>query len=204
MKYLYTLILLISTYTFGCSCRDVSSVKESFEEFDAVFLGKVISIDSTKYDYSSNPVYAYTFEFIEDFKRELPKNNSKKYYTTIYTPLGNLFGGCGITFRLNETYLVYGYKTSVGVSTNICTRTEVLSNVSKDEINKLKKFKEKNKNSLDIPLQLYENDDKEILSKEFELYKLTSEKKEKYYLISLSVLGILLIISLFFNFRKRK
>lgn len=203
MKYLYTLILLISTFTFGCSCIQ-STIEDNYKTSNAIFIGKVISIDSTKYDYSSNPVYAYTFEFIEDFKRELPKENSKKYYTTIYTPLGNLFGGCGSTFRLNETYLVYGYKTSVGVSTNICTRTDVLSNVSKDEINKLKKFKEKNKNSLDIPLQLYENDDKEILSKEFELYKLTSEKKEKYYLISLSVLGILLIISLFFNFRKRK
>ncbi len=179
MKYLYTLILLISTYTFGCSCRDVSSVKESFEEFDAVFLGKVISIDSTKYDYSSNPVYAYTFEFIEDFKRELPKNNSKKYYTTIYTPLGNLFGGCGSAFKLNETYLIYGFITDFSIYTNICTRTSELNSVEQSELKELEKLRKEylKNNILDLPPapnSIQEN----FVQKEFELYKLTSEKKK--------------------------
>ncbi|SFM71421.1 hypothetical protein SAMN05421738_10237 [Algoriella xinjiangensis] len=55
MKYISYLLLLISTLTFGCSC-DTSSVKKAIEQADAIFIGKVISVDSTKYDFSSNPV----------------------------------------------------------------------------------------------------------------------------------------------------
>lgn len=49
----------------------------------------------------------------------------------------------------------------------------------------------------------YENDDLEVLSKEFDLYQLTAERKEKFYWIGLSVLGILLMVSLIINFRRK-
>lgn len=202
MKYILTLLLLVSSYTFGCSCA-FPTIEDSYQNSDAIFIGKVIAVDSSKYDYSSNTVYAYTFEIEKDFKRELSKQNSKKYYTTIYTPLGSLFGGCGMTFNLNEKYLVYGYPTSFGVSTSICTRSDVLNNVSEEEITQLQKLNEEFIASNEIILPSYENDDIVILSKEFELYQLTAERKEKYYWIGLGVLGTLLIVSLGFHFRKR-
>lgn len=201
MKYILTLLLLVSSYTFGCSCA-FPTIKDSYQNSDAIFIGKVIAVDSSKYDYSSNTVYAYTFEIEKDFKRELSKQNSKKYYTTIYTPLRSLFGSCGMTFNLNESYLIYGYPTSFGVSTSICTRTDALNNVSEEEINLLTKLKDVYIKSNEIILTSYENDDIVILSKEFDLYQLTAERKEKYYWIGLGVLGILLIVSLGFNFRK--
>ena len=202
MKYLFLFLFIFSSSAFGCSCAS-SSIKDSFTRSDAIFIGKVIAVDSTKYDYSSNKVFAYTFEIEKDFKRELPKQNSKKYYTTIYTPLGSLFGGCGMSFNLNESYLVYGYRTSLGVDTGICTRTDVLNNVSVNEINELEKLKQEFLASNEIILPSYENDDLEVLSKKFDLYQLTVERKEKFYWIGLSVLGILLMVSLIFNFRKR-
>ena len=108
-----------------------------------------------------------------------------------------------MTFNLNEKYLVYGYPTSFGVSTSICTRSDVLNNVSEEEITQLQKLNEEFIASNEIILPSYENDDIVILSKEFDLYQLTAERKEKYYWIGLGVLGILLIVSLGFHFRKR-
>lgn len=70
-----------------------SSINNSFDDADAVFIGKVIEIDKTKYDFSSNPVYAYTFEITKDFKRKYQGNKSEKFYTTIYTPLSSMGGG---------------------------------------------------------------------------------------------------------------
>lgn len=129
MKYIFFLLFIFSSSAFGCSCSR-STIEDSFKRSDAIYIGKVIAVDSTKYDFSSNLVYAYAYEIEQDFKRELPKENSEKYYTTIYTPLGSLFGGCGMTFQLNESYLVYGYRTSLGVDTDICTRTDELNDVS--------------------------------------------------------------------------
>lgn len=202
MKYIFFLLFIFSSSAFGCSCSR-STIEDSFKRSDAIYIGKVIAVDSTKYDFSSNLVYAYTFEIEQDFKRELPKENSEKYYTTIYTPLGSLFGGCGMTFQLNESYLVYGYRTSLGVDTDICTRTDVLKDVSKNEINELEKLKKEFLASNEIILPSFENDDLQVLSKEFELYQLTAERKEKFYWIGLSVLGILLMVSLIINFRRK-
>jgi len=202
MKYIFFLLFIFSSSAFACSCRK-TTIEDSYKTSDAIFIGKVIAVDSSKYDYSSNTVYAYTFDIEKDFKRELSKQNSKKYYTTIYTPLGSLFGGCGMTFNLNEKYLVYGYPTSFGVSTSMCTRSDALNNVSEEEITQLQKLKEEFIASNEIILPSYENDDLQVLSKEFDLYQFATERKEKYYWIGLGVLGILLIVSLVFNFRRR-
>lgn len=57
--------------------------------------------------------------------------------------------------------------------------------------------------SNEIILSSFENDDLQVLSKEFDLYQLTVERKEKFYWIGLGVLGLLLMVSLVFNFRKK-
>jgi len=149
-------LILISTYSFACSCN-ISSIKESFDNSDAIFIGKVISVDSTKYDFNSNTVFAFTFEIKTEFKKtRFNKDKNRKYYTTIYTPLYYMFGGCGSYFKLNETYLVYGYKNIIGTSTNYCTRTNNLKSIDKIELDSLKKlqidlFKTKN-NEIEIDI----------------------------------------------------
>ncbi|TGN22250.1 hypothetical protein [Empedobacter tilapiae] len=207
MKYFFTFIFLISTFTFGCSCAQ-SSINESFNKADAIFIGKVIAVDKSKYDFSSNPVYTYTFEITKDFKRKHPKNKSDKFYTTIYTPLSYTGGGCGSTFSLNETYLVYGYRSEIGTITNICTRTSDLKFVEKIEIDSVQLlsnqfFKEK-KEIVDIDIYNdYSDHNNELLSEyENEILKLKSV--HKIYIILICSLALILIISLFFNFRKRK
>ena len=207
MKYLYTLILLISTFTFGCSCAQ-SSISESFDKTDAVFIGKVITVDTSKYDFSSNLVYAYTFEITKDFKRKHPKNKSEKFYTTIYTPLNYTAGGCGSTFSLNETYLVYGNKSSIGTITNICKRNSDLKFVEKNELDSLQLlsnqfFKEK-KEIIDVDIYGDYSDHNNELLTEYENEILKLKSKTNIFIILISVLTLILIISLFFNFRKRK
>lgn len=199
MKYISYLLLLISTLTFGCSCTTLS-IKESFEQTDAVFIGKVISVDSTKYDFSSNRVFAFTLEIEKDYKRELSNKDSRKYYTTIYTPMSKMFGGCGSYFELNKTYLVYGYKSEIGTITNICTRTSELNLVDKSEFKELDNLKI-NQKDIGINIELNEVD---VINNEFNNYKNKAEQSQKYYIVTIIILGSLLLISLIFNFIRRK
>ncbi|WP_413533577.1 hypothetical protein [Empedobacter brevis] len=207
MKYFFTFIFLFSTFTFGCSCAQ-SSINESFDKADAVFMGKVIGIDETKYDFSSNRVYAYTFEITKDFKRKHQENKSEKFYTTIYTPSYSIGGGCGSSFSLNETYLVYGYRSEIGTITSICTRTSDLEFVEKIELDSLQlksdQFFQNKKDIVDIDIYGdYSDHNNELLSEyENEILKLKSV--HKIYIILICSLTLILIISLFFNFRKRK
>lgn len=67
-KYLLLFLIFISTYSFACSCNR-SSIKENFDNSDAIFIGKVISVDSRKYDFNSNTVFAFTFEIKTEFKK---------------------------------------------------------------------------------------------------------------------------------------
>ncbi|MGL5235320.1 MAG: hypothetical protein ACRC8Z_11350 [Empedobacter falsenii] len=207
MKYFFTFIFFLSTFTFGCSCREFS-VEEIFDNVDAVFIGKVIAVDTTKYDFSSNLVYAYTFEITKDYKRKYKEDKSQKHYTTIYTPSENLFGGCGITFRLNETYLVYGNRTNVGTMTNMCMKTLDLKFVEKNELDSLQLlsnqfFKEK-KEIIDVDIYNDYSDHNNELLTEYENEILKLKSVHKIYIILICSLALLLIISLFFNFRKRK
>lgn len=207
MKYFFTFIFLFSTFTFGCSCAQ-SSINESFDKADAIFIGKVIAVDKSKYDFSSSPVYAYTFEITKDFKRIHPKNKSDKFYTTIYTPLNYTAGGCGSTFGLNETYLVYGFRSEIGTITNICTRTSDLKYVEKIEIDSVQLlsnqfFKEK-KDIVEVDVYGDYSDHNNELLTEYENEILKLKSVHKIYIILICSLALILIISLFFNFRKRK
>ncbi|MDM1063669.1 hypothetical protein HXZ62_14025 [Empedobacter falsenii] len=207
MKYFFTFIFLFSTFTFGCSCAQ-SSINESFDKTDAVFIGKVIAVDKTKYDFSSYPVFAYTFEITKDFKRKHPKNKSDKFYTTIYTPQNSIFGGCGSTFSPNETYLIYGYRSEIGTITNICTRTSDLKFVEKIELDSLQlksdQFFQNKKDILDVDVYGDYSDHNNELLTEYENEILKLKSVHKIYIILICSLALILIISLFFNFRKRK
>lgn len=199
-KYLLFFLLVISTHSFACSCT-IPSIKKSFYNSDAIFVGKVVSVDSTKYDFNSNIVFAFTFEIKEEFKKQRFTEN-KKYYTTIYTPQSSMYGGCGSYFKLNETYLVYGYKTRIGTATNTCTRTNELNSINNTELDSLKKlqvdFLKMNESEIDLEYLLEEDDFKSLL----EIENLNNtikrlESKEKYY-ISIIICTVFILIIMFF------
>lgn len=203
MKYFFTFIFFLSTFTFGCSCMK-SSINESFDKSDAIFIGKVIAVDTTKYDFSSNLVYAYTFEITKDFKR---KNKSDKFFTTIYTPLNYTAGGCGSTFSLDESYLIYGFRSEIGTITNICTRTSDLKFVEKNELDSLQflsnQFFKNKKDIVEVDIYGDYSDQNNELLIEYENEILKLKSTNKIYIIIISLLSVLLLLSLFFNFRKK-
>ncbi|WP_081623245.1 hypothetical protein [Empedobacter brevis] len=206
MKYIFTLLFLNSIFTFGCSCMR-SSINNSFDDADAIFIGKVIEIDKTKYDFSSNPVYVYTFEITKDFKRKYQGNKSEKFYTTIYTPLSSMVGGCGSSFSLNETYLIYGYHSNIGTLTSLCTRTLDLESVEKNELDSLEiksnLFFKKKKDIVDVEIYGAYSDHNNELLNEYENEILKLKSMNKIYIILISIVSTLLFISLFFNFRSK-
>lgn len=213
MKYISFLLFIFSSSAFGCSCA-FSSIKTSYENSDAIFIGKVIAVDSSKYDFSSNLVYTYTFEIEKDFKRKW-EDNSRKKFTTIYSPLRNMYGGCGISFQLNKKYIVYGLKDEYGTYTNICFRTLRLDLVEKAELDSLqtlenKFFKEK-KDLIDVDYYgEYLDSNSELLIKfedkiKSQKLQIDNEKqKSKNYLFGFLTSTIFLIISVFFFYLRRR
>lgn len=208
-KYLLLFSLFISTYSFACSCN-TSSIKESFDNSDAVFIGKVISVDSTKYDFNSNTVFSFTFEIEKEFKRkEFNKKKNRKYYTTIYTPLSYMFGGCGSYFKLNETYLVYGYKTKIGTSTDICTRTTNLKLLEKAELDSLKNLQIDflKTNNTDIDVDYLAEDDSFIALMKIDNLNNQIKKlkeKERIFISIIACLGFIIVSMLTYIFIKRR
>ena len=213
MKYLLLFLFIFSSSAFGCSCAS-SSIKDSFKTSDAIFIGKVIAVDSTKYDFYSNPVYAYTFEIEKDFKRKWEDSSGKKF-TTIYSPLSSMFGGCGSSFQLDKNYIVYGKREEYGTYTDICSRTSRLDLVEKQELDSLNIleinfFKEK-KDLIDVDyygeyldsnnelLITYED---KIKSQKLQIDK--EKQKSKNYLFGFLTSTIFLITILFFFYLRRR
>ncbi|GGE99710.1 Tissue inhibitor of metalloproteinase [Chishuiella changwenlii] len=202
-------LLFISTYSFACSCSR-SSIKGSFSSSDAIFIGKVISVDSTKYDFNSNRVFAFTFEIKKEFKRrEFNEVKNKKYYTTIYTPTSTMYGGCGRNFKLNETYLVYGYKNIIGTSTNYCTRTNDLKLIAKNELDSLKNlqidlFKTK-ENEIEVDyLTDYSDFKPSINIDNLNNYINESKEKERNYISIIACMAFVIAAMFTYIFIKRK
>ena len=139
MKYIFFLLFIFSNSAFGCSCAS-SSIKDSFTRADVVFLGKVVEVNYSLYDSDSNPVIAYTFEIIRDYKRNI--STSEKSYITTYSPIRSIGGGCASIFNKNNKYLVFGGITEIGFSTDICSNTmhlDEFDDIQKDSIEVLSK-----------------------------------------------------------------
>ena len=213
MKYIFFLLFIFSSSAFGCSCSR-STLEDSFKTSDAIFIGKVIAVDSTKYDFSSNPVYAYTFEIEKDFKRKW-EDNSRKKFTTIYSPLKNIFGGCGSSFQLNENYIVYGKREEYGTYTDICFRTLRLDLVEKQELDSLQilenNFFNEKKDLIDVDYygeyldsnnELLMNYENKIKSQKLQIDN--EKQKSKNYLFGFLTSTIFLIISVFFFYLRRR
>ena len=115
----------------ACSCLVPGSPSEEIEKFDAVFAGRVVSIehnfdpngtslgpgDRTTVGLEVNTVWKGTVH--EDM-----------YVTT--PPTG---GSCGFAFTEGEEYILYAYDSAVpdeGYSVSICSRTALLSQAQAD------------------------------------------------------------------------
>jgi len=117
--------LLNTILVDACSCLPPSSPKVSLEEANAVFAGKVIDIDTPNGISigGADPVRVI-FEVSEIWK------GSDFKTVTITTARDST--SCGYPFRKGEEYIVYAYSEGGELSTNLCSRTNLLANAKED------------------------------------------------------------------------
>lgn len=143
----FLILLLMSFYSFACTCIGKLTLKESFKQSDVIFWGKVktkklISIKNKDESFAVK-YYKVSFEV-----REIYKGRIKKDTITILTGIGG--GDYGYHFKIGKDYVVYARYEKVynpGVFkervpkflyTSICTRTTYKTD---EEIKKIKEFK---------------------------------------------------------------
>lgn len=107
----------------ACKCRQPPPPKESLEQSDAVFLGKVTSIAEEE-----NGIVA-TIEVTQSWK------GVKEAKVTVSTAAHS--ASCGFGFEKGKQYVVYAHASEGKLSTNICTRTRAFDGKDKSEIEAL-------------------------------------------------------------------
>ena len=115
----------------ACKCAVPGSPSEEFEKFDAVFAGKVISVqhsfDPNVTPYTPDDRTTVGFDVSAVWKGVV---HARMYITT--PPTG---GSCGFTFTVGEQYIVYAYDSAYGDSSytvSICSRTAPLGQAQAD------------------------------------------------------------------------
>lgn len=155
MKNFILLILITSSLKiFACTCIEtgeplLKKVTDSYNQSDLVITGKVIDKNTVYYSLygSSSDPAIYKIEII------------KAYKGTVHTEIIEIASArseisCGYEFKIGQTYLIYARKSNHFSSktknksdfiTSLCDRNQVLQNVVKKELSKLKKFNRGNK-----------------------------------------------------------
>jgi len=156
MKKTFLLLLIslfLTTKTFACSCifiKEPLSVKveKAYNQADLILSGKVIEIkivNKARMKSSADPII-YKFEVVSTIKGKI-----KKEVLEITSETSG--ASCGYKFELGESYLVYARKSThftkmtknkFDFVTSLCDRNQKLRKVSKKELRKLKKLKDRN------------------------------------------------------------
>jgi hypothetical protein len=121
------IFLMFPNKGYACSCAN-TSVEDAFDNVDAVFTGKVTAIKKNEKETIENNtsiVNVVTIEVTKSWKGVTEKEVTVK---TSYST-----ASCGVHFEMDKEYLIYAYGDNKW-STNICTKTRLLSQ-AKDDVN---------------------------------------------------------------------
>jgi len=105
---------------FACSCIAPGTPEQELQKSDAVFSGTVHTIDKTTNGYH------ILFDVSEIWKGISA--------ASVEVATAQDSAACGFAFEKDKAYLVYAYESEDGLSTNICTRTALLSEATNDVI----------------------------------------------------------------------
>lgn len=125
-RFLFSITTLIiffastQTSVSACQCGERPSVKQSLAKANAVFVGKVVSVQNTCADCIIGGDLKVTLEVKQYWKGV----NSR----TIILMAGSGTDDCGYSFKIGDSYLVYAYSGDDSfLHTNICTRTKPIA-----------------------------------------------------------------------------
>jgi hypothetical protein len=111
----------------ACTCVDPPPALVALCRADAVFAGVVVGVrdpnGAPDADGSAKPVH-YTIRVEDVWKGDVGD--------TVVVRTARLASLCGYPFRGDDAYLIYARRDSVGLTTNLCTRTNLLERASDD------------------------------------------------------------------------
>ena len=124
--YLFTILILLSYYySQSCRCLREMSVSESYKKADAIFSGKVLSIEDNPKSFQIVVTFRIIKVFKGDFKKRIVRLSTGRT-------------SCDWIFTKDRNYLVYAESNKNYLSTHLCTRTSRLfQNIDISELNAL-------------------------------------------------------------------
>ncbi|MEX0787990.1 MAG: LPXTG cell wall anchor domain-containing protein [Anaerolineales bacterium] len=120
--FLSTLLLALIPFTpaYACSCVAPGSPTAALTEADAVFSGRVLSIE-TPGGYESLRV-----------QMDVDKVWKGPVQAVIEVRTGRDSAGCGFTFEQGKSYLVYAYESEGSLVATLCSRSNLLDQAAED------------------------------------------------------------------------
>lgn len=113
-------IALVAKSADACSCGTPGSACDAASGADAVFVGNVVSIESSPV--GGRRVQLAVIEAFRGFQLS---------QVTLVTGYGQ--GDCGYPFQMGESYVVYAHRSPQGeLSTYLCSRTHPVRNATED------------------------------------------------------------------------
>lgn len=189
-KLLVILLIFISLKSYSCSCAGVPPIIKNWKGANEIFTGEIIKVDTLLYGNNGSKIYSYTCRILKSYKSEIYPGRELR------TILSQSSASCDFMFHLGKTYLIYAKSESQTLACSICSRTNILGNVEKEELQTLEKLYQEYKsdtsgarmikfeNNISYQIGLIENNYQE---------KLKSKEKTIYILSSLIAVLIVLV-----------
>lgn len=183
----------------------MANIEENWKGAYQVFVGEVMESSSDELYLASGLNYTYyTVQVVEHLKGNYhPKHRLRTFERISH-------GSCDYTFEVGKKYLIYAYNDNGKLSTNICSRTAPLEEVSENEIKELRRlakdYGEETGATLIIEKSVAE---RELGVAKEKINELNNEREElsntKNWLLGISlVLALLLILSVFTSLKRKK
>mgnify|MGYP003392938593 CR=1 FL=1 len=128
LKSIFSVLILLAVFSLSvfvpvqtvhaCSCILPRAPAEEFEDSTAVFSGKVISIENEDFGYKAN------FE-VDRIWKGLSGS-------TVVISTARDSAACGFGFEEGKEYIVYAHGEGEALSTNLCSRTHLLTENDSD------------------------------------------------------------------------
>jgi hypothetical protein len=213
-KVFLLLVILISLSGFACSCDQTPTIKQSFFYAEEVFTAKVISVDSSHFS-GGRKIFLYDLEIIQFYKKSGTYDNRKNINNKTRTFFSrNTIGSCDFFFFPDREYLIYSSKAIMGYTeimnyASQCSRTTLLANVKKEELDLLEYLEitgiKKDDPDIDYINDISGQKDKEYTSVKPQIDKIRKIKEQNQLLkISLATLFIIALIFIFLYIKTKK
>ena len=205
MKNFILIVLLVVTGKgFACSCADKPTVKEDWHYSTDVYIGEVISLDSTSvYSIYGRHLWIYKIKVLQSFKNKIEKGYELR---TIYA---DPRFSCAYIFRkMGEKHLIYTHNDSgIIANTSICSRTDKLSAVKVEELQELQALYDKtDKNrisSFDMQSSMDSDEYDRLKGNAIALRVLSGKMVVLYCIIGLLALLCIIVIILYIRIKRQ-